>query len=213
MGKHVLCLIVLLAVFVVYAYGTIKYTWGISQLGACMMILAFASGIIGGMTPDQMEKSFAAGAKTMTYSALLVGFANALSVIMTDANIMHTVINAISIPLGALPAALSAVGMFIVNLLMNIFISSSSGQAYVIMPLMAPLADVVGVTRQVAVSAYCFGEAIGNPLFPTAALIMGICGIAGVKYDKWLKFVVPLTGILGGLAVVFLVVTQTLGWC
>lgn len=211
--RHVLCLIVLLAVFVVYAYGTIKYTWGISQLGACMMILAFASGIIGGMTPDQMEKSFAAGAKTMTYSALLVGFANALSVIMTDANIMHTVINAISIPLGALPAALSAVGMFIVNLLMNIFISSSSGQAYVIMPLMAPLADVVGVTRQVAVSAYCFGEAIGNPLFPTAALIMGICGIAGVKYDKWLKFVVPLTGILGGLAVVFLVVTQTLGWC
>ena len=194
--RHVLCLIVLLAVFVVYAYGTIKYTWGISQLGACMMILAFASGIIGGMTPDQMEKSFAAGAKTMT-----------------DANIMHTVINAISIPLGALPAALSAVGMFIVNLLMNIFISSSSGQAYVIMPLMAPLADVVGVTRQVAVSAYCFGEAIGNPLFPTAALIMGICGIAGVKYDKWLKFVVPLTGILGGLAVVFLVVTQTLGWC
>ena len=151
--RHVLCLIVLLAVFVVYAYGTIKYTWGISQLGACMMILAFASGIIGGMTPDQMEKSFAAGAKTMTYSALLVGFANALSVIMTDANIMHTVINAISIPLGALPAALSAVGMFIVNLLMNIFISSSSGQAYVIMPLMAPLADVVGVTRQVAVSA------------------------------------------------------------
>ena len=187
--RHVLCLIVLLAVFVVYAYGTIKYTWGISQLGACMMILAFASGIIGGMTPDQMEKSFAAGAKTMTYSALLVGFANALSVIM------------------------SAVGMFIVNLLMNIFISSSSGQAYVIMPLMAPLADVVGVTRQVAVSAYCFGEAIGNPLFPTAALIMGICGIAGVKYDKWLKFVVPLTGILCGLAIVFLVVTQTLGWC
>ena len=109
--RHVLCLIVLLAVFVVYAYGTIKYTWGISQLGACMMILAFASGIIGGMTPDQMEKSFAAGAKTMTYSALLVGFANALSVIMTDANIMHTVINAISSPLGALPAALSAVGM------------------------------------------------------------------------------------------------------
>lgn len=71
--RHVLCLIVLLAVFVVYAYGTIKYTWGISQLGACMMILAFASGIIGGMTPDQMEKSFAAGAKTMTYSALLGG--------------------------------------------------------------------------------------------------------------------------------------------
>ena len=130
----------------------------------------------------------------MTFSALLVGFANALSVIMTDANIMHTVINAISIPLGALPAALSAVGMFIVNLLMNIFISSS-GQAYVIMPLMAPLADVVGVTRQVAVSLTA-SVAIGNPCSPTAALIMGICGIAGVSTIKWLKFVVPLTGIL-----------------
>lgn len=210
--RHVLCLIVLFAVFVVYAYGTIKFGWGISQLGACMMVLAFAAGIIGGMSPDKMEKSFAAGAKTMTYSALLVGFANALSVIMTNANIIHTIINAISIPLAALPAALSAVGMFLVNVLINLFISSSSGHAYVIMPLMAPLADVVGVSRQVAVSAYCFGEAIGNPLFPTAALIMGICGIAGVKYDKWLKFCVPLTAILCVVAIVFLIVAQLLGW-
>ena len=131
---------------------------------------------------------------------------------MTEANIIHTVINAISIPLAALPAALSAVGMFIVNVIINLFISSSSGHAYVIMPLMAPLADVVGVSRQVAVSAYCFGEAIGNPLFPTAALIMGICGIAGVKYDKWLKFCVPLTAILCVVAIIFLMAAQMLGW-
>lgn len=210
--RHILCLIVLFSVFVVYAYGTIEFGWGISQLGACMMILAFAAGIIGGMSPDQMEKSFTAGAKTMTYSALLVGFASAISVILTNANIIHTVIYYISLPLSALPAPLSAVGMFFVNLLLNLFISSSSGQCYVIMPLMAPLADVVGVTRQVAVSAYCFGEAIGNPLFPTAALIMGICGISEVNYDKWLKFAVPLTVLLSVVGSVFLMGAQLLGW-
>ncbi len=210
--RHVLCLIVLLAVFATYAYGTISYGWGISHLGACMMILAFAAGIIGGMSPSKMEKSFTEGAKNMTFSALLVGFANALSVVMSDANIIHTVIHAISIPLELMPAALSAVGMFLVNVLINLFISSSSGHAYVIMPLMAPLADVVGVTRQVAVSAYCFGEAIGNPIFPTGALIMGICGIAGVKYDKWLKFALPLTAVLAVIAIVFLIGAQLLGW-
>lgn len=210
--RHVLCLIVLLAVFATYAFGTIKYGWGISHLGACMMILAFACGIIGGMSPSKMEKSFTEGAKNMTFSALLVGFANALSVVLTEANIIHTIIHAISIPLEAMPAAISAVGMFLVNVLINLFISSSSGHAYVIMPLMAPLADVVGVSRQVAVSAYCFGEGIGNPIFPTGALIMGICGIAGVKYDKWLKFAFPLTAILSVIAIVFLIGAQMLGW-
>ena len=161
---------------------------------------------------DSMSKSYCEGVKTMATSAVIIGLANSLSVVMTDANIIHTVVNALSIPLAMLPPALSAVGMFIVNLLMNIVISSSSGQAYVIMPIMDPLADVVGVTRQVAVSAYCFGEGLGNPLFPTASLLMGICAIAGVRYDRWLKFVIPLTVINIIVASAFLIGAQLLGW-
>ena len=210
--RHLLCLILLVIVFAVYAFGTIQYRWGMAELATAMMVLAFGSGIIGGMDMNSMSKSYCEGVKTMATSAVIIGLANSLSVVMTDANIIHTIVNAISIPLAALPAALSAVGMFIVNLIMNLFISSSSGHAYVIMPLMAPLADVVGVTRQVAVSAYCFGEGLGNPLFPTASLLMGICAIAGVRYDRWLKFVIPLTVINIIVASAFLIGVQLLGW-
>ncbi|MCI8649130.1 MAG: YfcC family protein [Anaerotruncus sp.] len=210
--RHMLCLAVLAIIFIVYAYGTIKFSWGMSQLGTAMMVLTFAAGIIGAMTPNSIAKSFTEGVKTMSSAAVIIGLANALSVVMTDSNIIHTIVNALSIPLAALPAALSAVGMFLVNLLLNLFISSSSGHAYVIMPLMAPLADVVGISRQVAVSAYCLGEGLGNPLFPTAGLFMGVCAIAGVRYDKWMKFIIPLTIINIVVGSAFLMIAQMLGW-
>ena len=210
--RHLLCLIVLVVVFAAYAFGTIQYGWGMAELATAMMVLAFCSGIIGGMGPNQMAKSFTEGVKTMSMAAVIIGLANSLSVVMTDSNIIHTVVNALSIPLAMLPPALSAVGMFIVNLLMNIVISSSSGQAYVIMPIMAPLADVIGVTRQVAVSAYCFGEGLGNPLFPTAGLFMGVCAISGAPYEKWLKFIIPLTIINIIIGSAFLIILQSIGW-
>ncbi|MGI6028487.1 MAG: YfcC family protein [Candidatus Heteroscillospira sp.] len=211
--RHMLCLLLLAGVFAVYAFGTVKFGWGMGQLATAMMVLAFGSGIVGGMNPDQMSKSFVEGVKTMAFSGIIIGLANSLSVVMTNANIIHTVVNAISIPLAALPPALSAVGMFIVNLIMNLFISSSSGHGYVIMPIMAPLADVVGVSRQVAVSAYCFGEGLGNPLFPTAGLFMGVCAICGAPYEKWLKFIMPLTIINIVVGSAFLMIAQTVGWC
>lgn len=210
--RHMLCLGILVIVFAVYAFGTIQHGWGMEELATVMMALAFSSGIIGGMNPNQMSKSFVEGVKTMAMSAIIIGLANSLSVVMTQAHIIHTIVNALSIPLIMLPPALSAVGMFIVNLLMNIFISSASGQAYVIMPIMAPLADIVGVTRQVAVSAYCFGEGLGNPLFPTAGLFMGVCAISGAPYEKWMKFIIPLTIINIVIGSAFLVVLQSIGW-
>ena len=210
--RHLLCLLLLVIVFAVYAFGTIQYGWGMAELATAMMVLAFGSGIIGGMDMNSMSKSYCEGVKTMATSAVIIGLANSLSVVMTDANIIHTVVNALSIPLAMLPPALSAVGMFIVNLLMNIVISSSSGQAYVIMPIMAPLADVVGVTRQVAVSAYCFGEGLGNPLFPTAGLFMGVCAISGAPYQKWMKFIIPLTIINIVIGSAFLIILQSIGW-
>lgn len=210
--RHLLCLLLLAFLFAAYAFGTIQYGWGMKELATVMMVLAFGSGIIGRMNPNQMSKSFIEGVKTMSMSGVIIGLANSLSVVMTDANIIHTIVNALSIPLIMLPPALSAVGMFIVNLLMNVVISSSSGQAYVIMPIMAPLADVVGVTRQVAVSAYCFGEGLGNPLFPTAGLFMGVCAISGAPYEKWMKFIIPLTIINIVIGSAFLIFLQSIGW-
>jgi uncharacterized ion transporter superfamily protein YfcC len=112
-------------------------------------------------------------------------------------------VHGISLPLQALPGALSAVGMFFVQSLANFFIPSGSGQAFVTMPIMAPLADLVGVSRQVAVLAYQFGDGFSNILVPTQAVIVGALAIAGIPYDRWLRFILPFIAkilIVGSIA-------------
>jgi uncharacterized ion transporter superfamily protein YfcC len=114
-------------------------------------------------------------------------------------------IHGVSVPLEQLPATLSAVGMFFVQSLANFFIPSGSGQAFVTMPIMAPLADLVGVERQVAVLAFQFGDGFSNILFPTQYVIVGALAMAGVPYDRWLRFILPLMvkiWIVGSIALV-----------
>jgi uncharacterized ion transporter superfamily protein YfcC len=98
----------------------------------------------------------------------------------------------ISVPLQVLPGALSAVGMFFMQSLANFFIPSGSGQAFVTMPIMAPLADLVGVSRQVAVLAFQFGDGFSNILIPTQYVLVGALAMAGIPYDRWLRFILPL---------------------
>lgn len=210
--SHIVNMLLLITVFAVYSYGGIKYNWGLPALGTAMMILAFSSGVIGGMGPNKIAKSFMDGARTMVYSSLLVGFASAINVIMTDANIIHTVIYYLTMPLSALPKTWSAVGMFASNFLFNFFVPSGSGQCYVVMPLMAPAADILGITRQVAISAYQFGDGLCNAIIPTSGLLLGTLGIAKVPYEKWLKFSLPATLMLSAAASVFLVIMTAAGW-
>lgn len=207
-----LCLVILVGTFAVFAWGTMKKSWDLPALGSCMMAMAFLCGIVGKLSPNQMAKSFVNGAKTMVYSAMLVGFASAINVIMTESNIIHTVVYYLCLPLTYLPTYLSAVGMFLVNFVFNFFIPSGSGQCYVTMPIMAPMADVLGITRQVAVSAYQLGDGLCNVLIPTTSLLMGTLGIAHVPFNKWERFAAPVTGIFCLVAAAFLVFMTVIGW-
>jgi len=210
--RHTLNLLVLTITFIIYAWGGVKYDWGLPALGAAMMAMAFVTGIIGGLGPNKMANSFVRGAQKMVYSGLLIGFASAINVLMTESNIIHTVIHHLSMPLQNLPTYLATIGMYITNVLFNLVISSGSGLAYVVMPIMAPFSDLLGISRQVAISAYQFGDGLGNALVPTAGLLMGTLGIAKVPYDKWLRFALPCTIILSLAAIVFLVVMTAIGW-
>jgi uncharacterized ion transporter superfamily protein YfcC len=89
-------------------------------------------------------------------------------------------------------AELAVVGMLLMQSLLNFFIPSGSGQAYVTMPLMAPMSDLLGISRQTAVLAYQFGDGFTNMIIPTNGILMGILGIAGVPYDRWFRFLMPL---------------------
>ncbi len=110
---------------------------------------------------------------------------------LDEGGVVDTIVHGISVPLQELPGALSAVGMFFVQSLANFFIPSGSGQAYVTMPIMAPLADLVGVSRQVAVLAFQFGDGFTNILVPTNAVIVGILAMAAIPFDRWFRFIIP----------------------
>ncbi|MGL5316461.1 MAG: YfcC family protein [Peptostreptococcaceae bacterium] len=190
--KHKWVLIVFALGIVVLSYGVIKLGFYITELAAIFLIIGVVSGLIGGLKLNEIADEFVNGAKDMVLGALMVGFATAIMVILTEGNIIDTIIHGMANTIMNLPPALSGVGMFIVQSLTNIFIPSGSGQAAVSMPIMAPIADLAGISRQTAVLAYQFGDGFSNVISPTSGYFMASIAIAGVKWDKWAKWMLPL---------------------
>jgi uncharacterized ion transporter superfamily protein YfcC len=155
---------------------------------------------------------FAQGVGDLASVALMVGFARSIALLMEEGQVLHTVVHGLSRPLEGLPPVVAAVGMLVVQTVINLFIPSGSGQAYATMPIMAPLADVLGLERQVAVLAYQYGDGFSNLLIPTNIVLMAILGMAGVSYGRWVRFAAPLLMKLTGLAVVALVVAVWTGY-
>ncbi|MCT4620642.1 MAG: TIGR00366 family protein [Marinisporobacter sp.] len=209
---HALVLVALAIGFIVYAYGSYKLKWGLNYLSAMMLAVALVSGVVAKMHPDDMAKSFIKGAQSMVYGALVIGFAKSITIVLTDGHIIHSIIYYMTIPLTKVAPVFSAIGMFLANLIFNFVVPSGSGQAMIVMPLMSPMADVVGVTRQVAVSAYQYGDGFSNIIIPTSGVLMAVLGVAKVPYEKWLKFVGPLFLMWTGVGVVSIAVATLIGW-
>lgn len=186
-------------------YGISNWHWYLTELGAVFFGLAVLVVIVSRANPSTAAKAFGIGASELTVTALLIGFARSVALLLEDGQVLHTVVNALSIPLQKTGPELAAVGMYLIQSVLNFFIPSGSGQAYVTMPLMAPIADLTGVSRQIAVLAYQFGDGFTNMLVPTNPVLMGIIGIAGISFDKWFRFVIPLMvkfWILGSIALI-----------
>jgi len=208
-GTQKLILSALGIAMVILISGMSMWHWGLDEMQAVFVALTIIIAIIARMSPDRTAAEFGVGAASLTSVALLIGVARAIQVVLDEGGVVDTLVHGISIPVQQLPGALSAVGMFFVQSLANFFIPSGSGQAFVTMPIMAPLADIVGVSRQVAVLAYQFGDGFSNILIPTQYVLIGILAMAGVPYDRWLRFVLPFMvkiAIAGSIALVVAVV-------
>ncbi|KPP80870.1 MAG: Arginine/ornithine antiporter ArcD [Oceanicaulis sp. HLUCCA04] len=187
-----LVLLALGATIVGLVLGVTLQGWWLTELAAVFLGLAVAAIIFGRLKLDDAAESFIAGAAQLTATALLVGFARSISLILEDGLVLHTIVNALATPLDQVRAEFSAVGMFLLQTLLNLFVPSGSGQAFATMPIMAPIGDLVGVSRQVTVLAFQFGDGFSNMIVPTNAVLMGILGLAGIPYDRWFRFVFPL---------------------
>jgi len=195
-----------------FVYGASTYEWYLGELAAIFLAVALVGAIATRVSANQVANEFCAGAGELTATAIIIGFARTIQVILTDGQVIDTVIHGLATPLQAFPGQVAAIGMLLVQTLCNFVIPSGSGQAYVTMPIMAPIADLTGLSRQVAVLAYQFGDGFTNMVVPTNALLMGMLALARIPYHCWLRFVAPLLLKLYVVAVVLLVVAVRIGY-
>lgn len=209
--RHKLVLSVVALGFVYIIYGVMRKGWSITELSTLFFGMGIVAGLVGRIHPDKIASSFVEGARSIVFAALVVGMARAILVVMTQGQIIDTVIASAAGAIEVLPGAVTASGMFLVQLVINFFIPSGSGQAAATMPIMAPLADLVGITRQTAVLAFQYGDSFTNQIIPTSAGLMGVLGMAKVPYERWVKFIWPLMIYWSLAAFVLLTISVIIG--
>ncbi len=209
--NHILVLLTLVVGLGFNMYGVFKWGWFLTELTASFLIIGIVSGFIGRLSVNEIFTSLVDGMKLVAFGALIVGFARAILVVLENGFIIDTLVYGMASLISQLPDTLNVIGMYIVQVLTNFFIPSGSGQAATTMPIMVPLSDLLGIERQVAVLAFQYGDAITNSIIPTSAALMGYLAVAGIPYDRWVKFIWKL--IVGWLiiALVALVVAVMIG--
>jgi len=186
--------------------------WGLIEMTGGFFTVGFVTILISGMSGDESMRAFIKGLEIMIVPALIVGFARGIQVVLQEALVIDTFLYHAATLLQEMPRPMAVQGMYAFQTLLNFFIPSASGQAMVSMPLMVPLADLLGITRQTAVLAYVSGDGFSNMVIPTNGVLMAILGIAMVPFEKWFKFVIPLFIILSILAGFFLMAAVWIGY-
>ncbi|MFT5052004.1 MAG: putative ion transporter superfamily protein YfcC [Chlamydiales bacterium] len=195
-----------------FVWGINAHGWYLDELNAIFLGLAVLAAVLCRLSPNTTAREFCSGAADMTTTALLIGFARTIELVLSDGQVIDTVIHGIAQPLAQVGSSGAAVGMLAVQSFCNFLIPSGSGQAYVTMPIMAPLADLTGLTRQTSVLAYQMGDGFMNMVVPTNALLMGMLGLGRIPYTRWLSFIVPLLVKLFAVAVAALLIAVAIGY-
>lgn len=198
-----------LATFALAVVGMIVWHWGFDELSAAFVIMGVVVGLLAGMRLTGTAQAYVRGFRGMAYAALLIGFARSIYVVLQDGRIVDTIVQAMFTPLEGLPVMASAFGMVAAHTAIHVPVPSVSGQAVLTMPLLVPLSDLLGMSRQVTVLAYQYGAGLCELLTPTNGALMAILASAGVRYEEWIRHVIPLY--LGLVALGLVAISVALG--
>ncbi len=201
--KKLILLSFLLAI-VLLIVGVNKWGWYINEIAGLFIALAIVSALLGRLSAQSTIDSLVEGAKDLMPAALVVALSKGILILATDGKIIDTILFNLANLSAGMPNYVSVQVMFFVQSALNFFLPSGSGQAALTMPIMAPLSDLVGISRQTAVLAFQFGDGISNLIIPTSGVTMGILSIAKIPYEKWLKWVFPLILVFVILAMLLL---------
>jgi uncharacterized ion transporter superfamily protein YfcC len=210
--RHKLILAVTGLSIIGYLAGALWLKWSDLEMAGTFIFIAIASGIIGKMDANTISKTFLGGCQKLVYGALIVGMARCISVVLTDGKLLDTIVNALASLLDGLTPLIGALGMYVASILLHFLISSGSGESVVFIPILAPLADLMHITRQVTVEAVMLGEGVVNCVNPTSGVLMGVLATSGIPYFKWLRFMVPLALIWFLIGLVFISIGVFTHW-
>ncbi|HJC46858.1 MAG TPA: AbgT family transporter [Candidatus Lachnoclostridium pullistercoris] len=175
----------------------------------CTMILV---GIIGGMSADELGQSFAKGLASMAFVAFVIGLAKVISLVLEDGNVIHTIVYVLTKPLMDLPRSVASVGLTLIVSVINPIIPSATSKAAILVPIMKPVADALGLQPNLAVVAYQMGDSFTNLISPLLGWMIGSCAMADVPYATWLKWVFPKVLLLIFFACVIVFLLIVTGW-
>jgi uncharacterized ion transporter superfamily protein YfcC len=209
-ARRAIVLLLVAAAFVVFVYGVMRLGWDFDQMSALFFAMGVLAGLVGGLGAAGTAQAFVTGFAAMAYAAMLIGFARAIFVVLDEGRIIDTIVHALVTPLQSLPVVISALGMLIVQVALHGPVPSVSGQAVLTMPVLVPMSDLIGLSRQVVVLAFQYGAGLTELLTPTNGALMAVTAAAGVKYGDWLKFAVPLFAGLLAMSALALVVAIAL---
>lgn len=186
--RKVLILSVLALTVVALVVGVTHFGWYISEIAALFMAMAIVVGLIAGYGPERIAQEFVAGAKDIFGAALVIGFAAGIIVILRDGKIIDTMLNAMASRLDGSGKVGATASMYAIQTLINIFIPSASAKAAITMPIMAPFSDLIGLSRQVTVLAFQFGDGITNMITPCSGVLLAVLSVAKIPYGEWFRF-------------------------
>ena len=210
--KDIVTALCMLVPFAFYAYGAAAYAWGFPNLIAFAMVAVIVVGIVNRTNPNELAVTFLKGASAMGGICLMIGFAKVVGIVLTDGKILHTIAYAAVTAIGGLGDAFTASGMFLFTTAINLLIPSGPAKVPMLIPLFVPVADVLGITRQVMCLAFQLGDGLTNFVTPVSAVLAAALSMSGVDLRQWWRYVLPYTGITFIIAIVALTILQSIGW-
>ena len=197
--------------FGMLVFGILRLGWDFDQMSALFFIMGIIAGLVGGLGIGGTAEAYVKGFRAMAFAAMLIGFARAIYVVLDQGLIVDTIVHGLFTPIANLPVALSAIGMMVVHTAVHVPVPSVSGHAVLTMPVLVPLSDLLGMSRQVVVLAYQYGAGLCDLLTPTNGALMAILAAAGVRYERWVKFAVPMYLLVAAVGMISVVVAIGIG--
>ena len=193
-------------------YGVFELHWYITEISAIFLMISIAAGLIGRMSARNIAETALKSVAIVAPGAFMVGFATSIKVAMEMGNISDTIAHSLAMSLESLPTYGSAVAMSGAQCIINLFIPSGSGQALATLPIMIPLGDLLGLTRQTTILAYQIGDGVTNLFNPTLGGLIAMLAMCRIPFDRWLRYILPKVGVILILSWIALLVAVAIGW-